>query len=134
MGGGMMGRHLMQRHMAFMHNGVPPQYANLVNPLQPSPNTFARGAEFYAANCASCHGPQGHGDGEAGNGLSPPPSDIAETARMPMPDSFFVWTISEGGQQFGTAMPSFRDSLKPEDIWAIITYLRAGLPAQGKSP
>ena len=32
-------------------------------------------------------------------------------------------------QAFGTAMPAFRDTLKPDDIWAIITCLRAGLPA-----
>ncbi len=125
----MMGPGMMQRHMAFMHNGVPPQYANLTNPLSATPPTLSRGAAFYRANCLSCQGPQGHGDGEAGKALSPPPSDIAATARMPMPDSFFFWTISDGGQAFGTAMPAFREILKPGDIWAIITYLRAGLPA-----
>jgi len=33
--------------------------------------------------CASCHGPTGRGDGEAGRELSPPPGNLAWLSRMP---------------------------------------------------
>ena len=139
MGPGMMGRgpmmgprgggHLMQRHMLYMRGGLPPTYAHLSNPLPPTPSVLSRGADLYAANCASCHGPNGYGDGEAGRGLVPPAANIAATARMPMMgDNFLYWAVAEGGEPFGTAMPAFRDALAPDGIWAIVTYLRAGLP------
>ncbi|MFC5314801.1 MULTISPECIES: c-type cytochrome [Azospirillum] len=129
----MMGRrgggHFMQRHMTYMQGGLPPLYANLVNPLQPTPAVLSRGAELYGTYCASCHGSEGRGDGSAGQSLRPRPADIAASAQMPMGDNFLFWTIAEGGQPFGTAMPGFRDSLNPDEIWAIVTYLRAGLPS-----
>src|SRR5690606_25374304 len=39
---------------------------------------LARGAELYAANCASCHGDRGLGDGPAGRGLDPAPANLAD--------------------------------------------------------
>jgi len=45
-------------------------------------------------------------------------------------DPFMYCTIAEGGAQFGTAMPSFNDSLSKDDIWAVIGYIQARLPKQ----
>jgi mono/diheme cytochrome c family protein len=39
-----------------------------------------------------------------------------------------VWTISEGGALFGTDMPAFKNTLSRDDIWRIVTYMRAGFP------
>src|SRR5260370_7740969 len=36
----------------------------------------SRGGSLFAANCASCHGPAGKGDGKASAGLSPKPPDL----------------------------------------------------------
>ena len=49
---------------------------------------------------------------------------------MPMAqwDSFMYWTIAEGGAQFGSAMPAFKDALSKDDIWAVIAYIQARLP------
>ncbi len=132
---GMMGGPaFVQRHRTFMRQGVPAPYAGLRNPLPDSPATLRRGAELYQANCSACHGVRGRGDGDAGKGLHPPPAALDTVARMPMPDSFFYWTIAEGGAPFGTAMPAFRDTLGRDDIWAVIAYLRAGLPEQAAAP
>ena len=46
-------------------------------------------------------------------------------------DQYLLWTISEGGQQFGTAMPSFKTELTQDQIWQIVAYLRAGFPTVG---
>jgi len=43
-------------------------------------------------------------------------------------DEYLLWTISEGGERFGTDMPAFEDKLGEEDIWKIIAYMRAGFP------
>ena len=41
-------------------------------------------------------------------------------------DDFLYWSIAEGGAKYGTAMPAFKDSLKPDQIWAIIAALKSG--------
>ena len=85
---------------------------------------------MYAANCASCHGVTGQGDGPAGRGLTPPPADLAWLSRMPMSnwDPFMYWTVAEGGATVGTAMPAFKARLSKDDIWAAIAYIQARLP------
>ncbi len=137
MGPGMMGRDgmggmagSMPRHRQAMMSGVPPTYDSLVNPLPRTRETLDRGAKVYAENCASCHGPTGRGDGEAGRELSPPPGNLAWLSRMPMArwDPFMYWTVAEGGTEFGTAMPAFKDILPKNDIWAVIAYIQARLP------
>ena len=43
-------------------------------------------------------------------------------------DEYLLWSIAEGGKQFDTEMPAFKDTLAREDIWKIIAYMRAGFP------
>ena len=40
---------------------------------------------------------------------------------------YMYWTIAEGGKQFGSAMPSFKKALSPQDMWSVIAYVRDGL-------
>jgi mono/diheme cytochrome c family protein len=143
MGPGMMGRGMegmagsMPRHRQAMMSGVPAPYDGLTNPLPRTRETLDRGAIVYAENCASCHGPTGRGDGEAGRDLSPPPGNLAWLSRMPMVrwDPFMYWSVAEGGAQFGTAMPAFKDTLSSDDIWAVIAYVQARLPqTAGSAP
>jgi mono/diheme cytochrome c family protein len=44
-------------------------------------------------------------------------------------DEYLLWAISGGGAPFATEMPAFMDTLTREQIWQIITYMRAGFPA-----
>lgn len=126
--GGMMGS--MPRRRQAMMRGVPAPYAALVDPLPPTARTVREGRAIYAENCASCHGPAGRGDGEAGKDLTPPPANLAWLARSRFGrwNAYLYWAIAEGGEPFGTAMPAFKDSLTAEEAWALITYLQAGLP------
>ena len=140
-GGQMMGRSMMRgmmrgrrmgnpvRHRrVMMGGGVPAPYAAMRNPLKPTKANIEAGRRLYAENCASCHGAKGYGDGEAGKELNPPPANIAFTVRMPIAtDGFLMWTISEGGEKLGTAMPAFKDVLSAKERWQIILYLRHGL-------
>ena len=46
--------------------------------------------------------------------------------------SILYWTVAEGGAQFGTAMPAFKDVLSSDDIWAAAAYIQARLPPKLK--
>ena len=48
------------------------------------------------------------GNGDAGKALSPSPALLAYMIRRPIAvDEYLLWSISEGGKQFGTDMPAF---------------------------
>jgi mono/diheme cytochrome c family protein len=120
----------MPRHRQLMMGGVPEPYASMANPLPGTAPVIARGRAVFEQSCASCHGAEGWGNGEAGRELSPPPADLAMLVRMPMmrDDRYLFWAICEGGAAFGTAMPAFKDSLSDEEIWSVIRFLQGGLP------
>ena len=96
---------------------------------------LARGAEVYQLQCASCHGLVGRGDGLAGVGLTPAPSDLTDyrslAERNPL-DFYRRVTIGVAG----TAMPAFESRLAAEDRWAVAAYASTlRLPAaQGAVP
>lgn len=130
MGPGMMGS---ARHVYYMHNGLPAPYAGRRNPLPMSRAVLAEGRKLYASDCAACHGANGRGDGPAAQGLNPPPADLGFTMSMPVAqDDFLYWTIAEGGAPFGSAMPAFKTTLKPNQIWSLVTALRSGDLQAGK--
>ena len=97
------------------------------------PEAISAGATLYAQNCVACHGPNGMGERRygqspfavAGFRLYDPPADRGR--RVPL------WTISEGGKQFGTDMPAFKDKLSREEIWKIIAYSARGSLQPSKS-
>ena len=113
-------------HFAMM-SGVPAPYNSMTNPLPRNHETVERGTTIYEKNCASCHGTTGLGDGPVGRTLSPPPANLAFLPQMPMVqwDPFMYWTVAEGGAQFGSAMPAFKDALSKDEIWAVVAYIQA---------
>ena len=81
------------------------------------------------------HGKRGLGDGDAPRSLLPSPALLAFMIQRPIAvDEYLLWSIAEGGKQFETEMPAFKDTLNREDIWKIIAYMRAGFPEPGKVP
>lgn len=122
--GQMMWGMSMARHHLVMMYGLDPRYAGKVNRL-PDNRTLEAGERLFEQNCARCHGITGVGDGPDGLQLSPRPANIAAVAKMPMAsDAYLFWAISEGGVPVGSAMPPFKDTLKEDDIWKIVSYLR----------
>ena len=127
--GGMSGMPSMLRHQYVMRNGIPAAYRDASNPLPATAENIRAGGRLFASNCATCHGPQGLGNGPAGRDLDPPPANIARFVRSPMAnDPYLFWTISEGGAPVGSAMPAFKSVLSDTARWQIIRYLRAGFP------
>jgi len=119
----------MQRHWTFMHGDIPRQYRGARSTIEVNAANIAAGGTLYQTHCAACHGKTGLGDGEAGKALSPSPALLAYMIQRPMAvDEFLLWSISEGGKQFKTDMPTYKDVLKPNDIWQIVAWMRAGFP------
>ncbi len=118
-----------KRHIEFIQAGVPVEYRSQRNPYPNVTKAIDAGREVYEANCKACHGPRGRGDGDAGLDLIPSPALLTELSKnQGAADEYLLWTVSEGGQQFGTAMPAFKNRLNEDQTWQVISYLRAGLP------
>lgn len=131
MGPGMQQR--MARHWTFMHQGIPPEYRGARNPIPVTAETIDEGRVLYQETCSSCHGATGLGDGERANSLTPSPALLAYMIQRPMAvDEYLLWSISDGGRAFNTAMPAFKDDLTQDEIWRIVSYMRAGFPAGGE--
>ncbi len=121
----------MQRHWTFMHQGIPSAYRGARNPIPANAETLAEGRVLYQENCSSCHGAGGLGDGEQASSLTPSPALLAYMIQMPMAvDAYMLWSISDGGSAFDTAMPAFKSILTQDEIWKIVTYMRAGFPPE----
>ncbi|MEO7137605.1 MAG: FTR1 family protein [Gemmatimonadales bacterium] len=83
--------------------------------------SLARGAEVYQANCASCHGGLGRGDGQAAAGMDPKPTNLSlGDALIDQSPLDYYRRITIG--VVGTAMPSFELQLPAQDRWAAALY------------
>lgn len=123
------------RHTTYMQFGVPDAYAGAKPTVPHSAETVAAGRKVYEQNCASCHGKDGLGDGDAAKAVSPSPALLAYMIRRPVSvDEYLLWTISDGGKQFETDMPAFKDKLSRDDIFRVVSYMRAGFPQADAAP
>ena len=93
----------------------------LQNPVERTPESVERGAALFAANCASCHGDTGAGDGPLADTLPAPPANF--TVHVPFhPDGvLFAW-ITDGIR--GTGMPAWRNQLSEQQRWDLVNFLR----------
>jgi mono/diheme cytochrome c family protein len=98
---------------------VPAEYAGLKNPL--GADAAAAGAEVFHTNCEMCHGPQGHGDGPAGQSLEPKPRNLAKI-QSAAGDDFLFWRVNEGKP--GTSMVAWKGILTEEQIWQAVAFIR----------
>ena len=98
---------------------VPAEFAGKTNPL--GADAAEAGAEIYQANCWSCHGVQGHGDGPSAEVLNPVPKNLAELQTQ-VGDDYLFWRINTG--KAGTAMVPWKGILTEEQIWQVVAFIR----------
>jgi high-affinity iron transporter len=81
-----------------------------------------RGAPLYAQHCSVCHGDTGGGDGPAGVGMTPPPSNLRDTTRLDRLSLYAIYSALGLGVE-GTDMPAFADQLDDRQRWDLATYI-----------
>jgi len=82
---------------------------------------LSRGAQLFHAQCASCHGAQGRGDGPLAATLDPKPTDLTDHLRAQERSLFALHQVLSNGVT-GTAMPSF-GALPDDDRWATAFFV-----------
>jgi copper transport protein len=93
------------------------------NPIPRTPNSVAIGHAVYQQHCASCHGPDGRGDGPMAEMLSAPPPDLHAANVDSRSDVQLFAVIRDGIPQ--SEMPPFREHMSEQDIWNIVNYVRS---------
>ena len=112
-----------------LHDGLPKEYEGANSSSTADPAAIDKGRTLYKAECATCHGADGMGSGDPGKAVSPSPALLAYMIKRPIAvDEYLLWSIGDGGVQFNSEMPAFKDKLARDDIWRIIAYMRAGFP------
>ncbi len=88
--------------------------------------TLEAGKTVFMTNCMVCHGEKGNGKGLAAAALDPKPRNFKKgfkEFKFGTTLEAIVTTISNGSP--GTAMPPFKDALKPEQLNAVASYVRS---------
>ncbi len=82
------------------------------------------GKNVFDANCMTCHGATGKGDGPAATGLNPPPRDFtAGVWKYGGTQAEIEKTIHEGVPN--TAMIAWKGALTEEEITAVAAYVKS---------
>jgi putative copper export protein/mono/diheme cytochrome c family protein len=97
------------------------------SPTEFAATAIAHGAKLFAANCVTCHGADGRGDGPAALSLSLQPADLTAEHFWAHSDGELYWYISHGFQtELGAvAMPGVAGVLSSDARWDLIDYLHA---------
>jgi len=89
-----------------------------------TPEMVSKGAELYKANCSSCHGDNGDGNGIAGKGLNPVPRNFLSKDGWKNSASISgMWATLEEGIP-GSGMVAY-DYLPVLDRFALIHYIHS---------
>ena len=100
---------------------APASADKLVNPIKSDDaKAIASGKKLYKVLCFVCHGPKGKGDGMAGAGLTPKPTNFTTEAFRSQTDGAIFWKITEGR----APMASYKTSIPEKKRWEIINYIR----------
>jgi hypothetical protein len=112
--------------MDHAHVEPPDEFASLTNSFGGSQDAITSGQEIYELNCATCHGPEGAGDGPGSVGLDPKPANLGDSEMMhDLSDGYLFWRVTKGGamEPFNSVMPSW-EGLSEEQRWQVISYVR----------
>ena len=84
-------------------------------------NTIALGQKLYTANCFTCHGENGKGDGPGGAALEKKPADLGACIKQNNEsDGSLFWKISEGR----SPMVSWKGALSETQRWELVNYIK----------
>jgi mono/diheme cytochrome c family protein len=87
-----------------------------------TPEVLEQGKTVYQAECQSCHGENGKGDGPAAASLDTKPADWKNPGKLLGMSLQNMMDITTAGK--GTAMPAFAAKLDEDQRWAVLSYIR----------
>jgi len=90
-------------------------------PLKVDAALLTRGQQVYSTYCTVCHGAAGTGNGIVTQYNSAQPANYHSDRLRGVTDGYLYKVITEGKGLMGAYGPSIR----PEDRWAAVAYLRA---------
>jgi cytochrome c oxidase subunit 4 len=127
---------LLTRGDVYVKGSIIPEGAVATNatskfkkPWIATPELVVHGKELFTAQCVTCHGAEGKGNGIAAAGLNPKPRNFTASENWkngPKPTQIFG-TLTHGLN----AMPSF-GSLPSDDRWSLAAYVRTFGPHADK--
>jgi mono/diheme cytochrome c family protein len=84
----------------------------------------SQGKQLFAAYCSTCHGDDGHGDGQNASNLNPAPPDLTATKRDP---ALLRRVIAEGSTAVGRSplSPPWGRNLSRQEIEYLVAYCEA---------
>lgn len=94
----------------------------LKNPEPANDESVEAGKKLYQRHCASCHGPQGKGDGSLALAGGTPSDLTDETWDYGSTDGEIFVAIRDG---VSTDMLAYKDKLNDKQTWQIVHYLRS---------
>ena len=101
---------------------APASAANRPNPVPANANTIALGQKLYTANCFTCHGAEGNGDGPGAATLEKKPANLGQRIKSTgETDGELFWKISEGR----APMVTWKAQLTETQRWELVNYIRA---------
>ncbi len=112
-----------------------PASAGAASPSSPAAASAVNGATVFSQNCSTCHGAQGQGMPGAFPPLANNPFVTGSPAQV-------IATVLNGktgsitvnGQNYNGTMPSWKSQLSPQQIAAVISYIRSSLGGNKASP
>ena len=99
---------------------APKESDALVNPLKNNTASVEDGKKLYVQLCVVCHGDKGKGNGVAAAGLTPKPADHSGQKCQSQTDGAIYWKLTNGRPP----MASYKTTLKDEQRWALVNYIR----------
>jgi cbb3-type cytochrome c oxidase subunit III len=91
--------------------------------VKDSTNTVRHPDAIYHNYCSVCHGDRGDGHSRARNSLVPPPRDFTTPeAREQLTRERMIDSVTNGRP--GTAMVGWKTQLGPEEVAAVVDYIR----------
>jgi high-affinity iron transporter len=100
-----------------------------------SPDVRRQGRALFHQHCAICHGEAADGQGVTAAYLTPSPRDLTGAEWQGRIDDRHLYHVIAEGRR-GTAMPSWKPSLSPGEIWSLVAYIRSlgpPVPAEEES-